>query len=191
MRFKDTTKAQYNHFEVSKWDLPHTPSVLQYGPETCQHQSPALNNSTQKAYTSTLHSMRLHNGAVQRSRCHTPPRGTDNTTAVPSWISAALFSNRVVVWGSSAGKESHIPGDGRKPAGRGGGLLGLRLRFPAGPRSHPRAPPLAGRPGRVLSSYYMTGVCVWCIALKLQSQAELDIQLLKYVKKSNTKSTTT
>lgn len=24
--FKDTTKAQYNHFEVSKWDLPHLPS---------------------------------------------------------------------------------------------------------------------------------------------------------------------
>lgn len=24
--FKDTTKAQYNDFEVSKWDLPHLPS---------------------------------------------------------------------------------------------------------------------------------------------------------------------
>lgn len=23
--FKDTTKAQHNHFEVSKWDLPHLP----------------------------------------------------------------------------------------------------------------------------------------------------------------------
>lgn len=107
-------------------------------PETCQRQSSVLNNSTQKAYTSTLHWMRLHNGAGQGSHCHTPPRGTDNTTAVPSRISAALFSNRVVVWGSSAGKESHIPEEGREP-GRGGGLLGLRLRFPAGPRWHPRA----------------------------------------------------
>ncbi len=23
--FKDTTKAQLNHFEVSEWDLPHLP----------------------------------------------------------------------------------------------------------------------------------------------------------------------
>lgn len=115
-----------------------TPSVLQYGPEMCQHQSSVLNNRTQKAYTSTLHWMRLHNGAGQGSHCHTPPRGTDNTTAVPSRISAALFSNWVVVWGSSAGKESHIPEEGREP-GRGGGLLGLRLKFPAGPRWHPRA----------------------------------------------------
>lgn len=138
-----------------------TPSVLVYGPETRQHQSSVLNNSTQKAYTSTLHWMRLHNGAGQGNHCHTPPRGTDNTTAVPSRISAALFSNRVVVWGGSAGKESHIPEEGREP-GRGGGLLGLRLRFPAGPHWHPRALLWPGhQAGYLVAIMYDSGKCHW------------------------------
>lgn len=125
-------------WSVKKGPASFTPSVLQYGPETCQHQSSVLNNSTQKAYTSTLHWMKLHNAAGHGTHCHTPPWGTDNTTAVPSRISTALFSNQVVVWGSSAGKESYIPEEGRESE-RGGGQLGLRRRFPAGPQWHPRA----------------------------------------------------
>lgn len=51
----------------------------------------------------------------------TPPWGTDNTTAVPSRIGAALFS---VVWGGSAGKLSHIPEESprEEAAGSGGGF---------------------------------------------------------------------
>lgn len=41
---------------------------------------------------------------------------------------------------SGAGKQSHIPEEGKKPEREGVALLGLRLRFPAGPSKHPRAP---------------------------------------------------
>lgn len=41
----------------------------------------------------------------------------------------------------SAGKESHIPEEGRKPR-RGGSQLRLRPWFPAGPRSHTPGAPL-------------------------------------------------
>lgn len=156
-----------------------TPSALQYGPETCQRHSSVLNSSTQKAYTSTLNWKRHHNGAGQGSHCHTPPRGTDNATAVPSRISAALFSNRMVVRGSSAGKESHIPEEGERARER---------RWPARaeaevsswPSLTPQGSPLARTPVGVLSSYYMTAVSVGCTALKFQSQAAIDIQILSF-----------
>jgi len=53
--------------------------------------------------------------------------------------------------GGSAGNESHIPEEGKKPE-RGGGLFRLRLRFPAGPCSHPRAPLWPGhQPGYLVA----------------------------------------
>lgn len=42
------------------------------------------------------------------------------TTSMPSQISTALFQDPALVWGSGAGRESHIPAEGRKPK-RGAG----------------------------------------------------------------------
>lgn len=68
--------------------------------------------------------------------------------------SQAPSSNRAAVWGGSAGKESHIPEEGREP-GRGGGRLGPEVS--SWPRLTPLGSPLARTAGRVLSSYYVTG----------------------------------
>lgn len=55
--------------------------------------------------------MRLDNSAGRGTHCHTPPQGTDNAAAaaaaVPSRISAALFSNRAAVWGYRALEKNH------------------------------------------------------------------------------------
>ena len=172
-----------SHWSVKIGPVSFTPSVLYCGLESCQQQSSVLNNSTEKAYTSTLNWMRLHNGAGQGTRCHTPPQGTDNTTTVPSRISTTLFSNRAVVWGRSAGKESHIPEEGRKPE-REGGLLGPRLRFPAGTRQHPRALQSGPDTGQVTYLLlYDTGKCLMNFFEKSNSSSDwcTNLGLKQYV----------
>lgn len=42
-------------------------------------------------------------------------QGRNYTTSMPSRISTALFQDPALVWGSGAGRESHIPAEGRKP----------------------------------------------------------------------------
>lgn len=42
-------------------------------------------------------------------------QGRNYTTRMPSRISTALFQDTALVWGSGAGRESHIPAVGRKP----------------------------------------------------------------------------
>lgn len=42
-------------------------------------------------------------------------QGRNDPTSMPSRISAALFQDPALVWGSGAGRESHIPAEGRKP----------------------------------------------------------------------------
>lgn len=45
---------------------------------------------------------------------HTTQR-RNYTTSMPSRISTALFQDPALFWGSGAGRESHIPAEGRKP----------------------------------------------------------------------------
>lgn len=47
-------------------------------------------------------------------------QGRNYTTSMPSRISTALFQDPALVRGNNAGRESHIPAEGRKPK-RGGG----------------------------------------------------------------------
>lgn len=42
-------------------------------------------------------------------------QGRNYTTSMPSRISTVLFQDPALVWGSGAGRESHIPAEGRKP----------------------------------------------------------------------------
>lgn len=42
-------------------------------------------------------------------------QGRNYPTSMPSRISTALFQDPALVWGSGAGRESHIPAEGRKP----------------------------------------------------------------------------
>lgn len=64
----------------------------------------------------------------------------------------------------------------------GGGLARAEAEVSSWPEQTPQGSPLAGTPGRLFSSYYMTGV--WCIALKFQSQSATDTQTLRNVSKS-------
>lgn len=118
--------------------------------------------------------MRLHNSVGQGTHCHTPPQGTDNTVTVPSRISAALFSNQAAVWVYSAGKESHIPEEGREPERE---EVACASEVSSWPSLTPQGSSLARTQGRLLSSYYMTVVSVSCTALKFLSQEAFDIHI--------------
>lgn len=127
--------------------------------------------------------MRLDNSAGQGTLCHTPPQGTDNVAAVPSRISSALFSNQAAVWVYSAGKESHIPEEGREPGreeererGREGEEVAGACEVSSWPSPTPQGTLLAGTQGRLLSSYYTSRVS-HAIALKFQSQQAMDIHI--------------
>ncbi|TNN42236.1 hypothetical protein EYF80_047576 [Liparis tanakae] len=159
--FKDTTIAQHNHSEVSKWELPPFPPRF-YG--AGRRQAPELNNGAHKK------PWRLHNGAGRRRHRHTPPWGTDGAAAVPSRISAALFLGGF--GGGGAGKESHIPEERPREE--------TETEASSWPSPAPRGSPLARAPSGVLSSYYVTGR-VWGAALTFQSQAAADghIEALK------------
>lgn len=145
----------------------------------CQHQS-ELNEALQRSWPREPLSH-----TTQGSRQYHSCAAADQSCSLKLCAGSA----------ASAGKESHIPEEGRKPewGGGGGGLLRPRRRFPAGPRSHPQAPPLARTPARVLSSYYTRGKCLmYCFEVSKPSRNwYTNIKMIMHVRKSNSESNAT
>lgn len=156
---------------MSKWEpASFTHSVLQYGPETCQHRPSALNSITQKPTpalcTEWSFTMELAKRAAvtHHPREQTIPqlchRGSTTHCSLTEWWFGL----------SGAGKQSHIPEEGKKPEREGVALLGLRLRFPAGPSKHPRAPLWPGHQAGYLAAIIWQGydVLLWSFKANLQ-----------------------
>lgn len=133
---------------------------------------PASAVCAKQHHTKNLHQHSALNEASQWSWLREPLLHT--TPGNRQYHSCAIADQRSLTeWWfglSGAGKQSHIPEEGKKPEREGVALLGLRLRFPAGPSKHPRAPLWPGHQAGYLAAIIWQGydVLLWSFKANLQ-----------------------